>query len=72
MEEIRQVSSEKEIWGFINRGRKSRDQPSEKITLDDWRAHFIKLLKGDGNRILVTWKREEIAREEEGGDGRRD
>lgn len=65
MKEIRQARSEKEIWDYINKGRKLRVLTSEKVKINEWRAYFMKLLRGDGNRKISDWRWEEISEEED-------
>lgn len=46
LKEIKRTKSEKEIWDYINRGRKERTPVSEKIKIEEWRKHFMELLNG--------------------------
>ena len=52
LEEIKRAKSEKEIWDYINRGRKKRTSASIKIKIEEWRKHFMELLNGSERKKI--------------------
>ena len=62
IEKIKREKSEKEIWDYINRGRKERAPASEKIKIEKWRRHFMELLNGSESKK----ERKEIRADREG------
>ena len=44
--QIKNISNEKEVWKHVNKGRKIRSQISTRITMEEWREHFMELLDG--------------------------
>lgn len=59
MEEANRAKSETEVWRIINRERGRRKEICQKISMEEWRKHFNKLLEG-----VEEWKKER--REDEG------
>ena len=56
LEEIRKAKTEKEIWRYINKGRKQRIPISEAIGLKEWRKYFMELLNGTDRKRENMWK----------------
>ncbi|XP_012535403.1 golgin subfamily A member 6-like protein 6 [Monomorium pharaonis] len=54
---IKNISTEKEAWKYINKYRKKREGIDEEIELGNWKKHFMDLLRGKEERI--TWQQEE-------------
>lgn len=40
------MRNEREVWKFINKKRRRKEEIPNKITKEEWRMHFIELLKG--------------------------
>jgi hypothetical protein len=54
--EIKEIRTEREVWKYINRERKKKEPVSEKITIQEWKEYFMKLLegrKGEGGKRMV-------------------
>ena len=51
IEQIKNITKEKEVWEHVNKGRKSRTQIASTITKEEWRMHFMELLDGKENQI---------------------
>ena len=49
---IRNVKTEREIWGYINEGRKKKTQTGESIKGEEWRKHFRNTLKGNEEKTI--------------------
>lgn len=45
-EELRNIRNEKEAWDYIIRRRKKRKWKENSMQKEEWRNHFIKLLRG--------------------------
>jgi len=46
-EEIKNITTEVQIWKFVNLGRKKTRIIEENVRMEDWEKHFLELLKGE-------------------------
>lgn len=53
MKEVEQAVNEREIWKIVNKGKKKKKRIEEGIKEDDWKAHFMRLLRGVKHRIKI-------------------
>lgn len=68
-EKLRAIKTEEETWCYINRFRKRREGVDEKIEMENWSHHFIKMLGGAKERRIME---EEEKRKEENQEVRKD
>jgi len=65
-EKIRSIKSEAEAWKYTNKYRNKKTEGiSEEIQMDEWRDHFMELLGGTKERVVLDIEDEE----EEDGTG---
>lgn len=53
IEQVKNITKEKEVWEHVNKGRKIRSKISTTIAMEEWRRHFMELLDGKENYIQV-------------------
>ena len=49
---IRNAKTEREIWGYINKGRKKKTQAGDSINREKCRGHFRNTLNGKEERTI--------------------
>ncbi|XP_046142334.1 golgin subfamily A member 6-like protein 1 [Osmia bicornis bicornis] len=71
IKEVEGVKTDKDVWRIVNRERQQRGQPQSNIKKEEWKLHFMSLLGGTeekvvmgGERIAEEDEEEEISREE--------
>ncbi|XP_020296581.1 UPF0329 protein ECU05_1680/ECU11_0050-like [Pseudomyrmex gracilis] len=57
---LKMIRTEAEVWRFINKRRKKRETRETNLEVEEWRKHFVNLLKGQ-----ETWEEEENKGSEE-------
>jgi len=62
---VMEVRRENEVWGLINRERKRRSRINEEIEMKEWKVHFLSLLGGIEERVLMGVERNRGGEEEE-------
>jgi len=46
-EELKSITTEAQIWKFVNLGRKKARIIDENISMEEWERHFLELLEGE-------------------------
>lgn len=49
---VKEMSREKEVWEIVNRERSGRRRVNEDIEMEEWKEHFMKLLGGEGSKVV--------------------
>ncbi|XP_020298200.1 vicilin-like seed storage protein At2g18540 [Pseudomyrmex gracilis] len=57
-EKIRSIRTEEEAWRYINKYRKKRERVDEGIELHTWNEHFMELLGGTKERVIMEEEEE--------------
>lgn len=60
-ERIKAVRTEEEAWKYINKYRKKREGVGRNIGINGWKEHFMQLLEGAEDRVVLE-------EEEDGGE----
>ncbi|XP_011862183.1 PREDICTED: putative golgin subfamily A member 6-like protein 6, partial [Vollenhovia emeryi] len=59
VEKIRKVKNEAEAWKYINKYRKRKAEGiSEEIQMEEWRNHFMEILGGTEERVMLEIEEE--------------
>jgi len=73
-EEIKNITTETQIWKFVNLDRKKARTVDENISMEEWERHFLELLEGGrgtgeqtGEKRRMEGDQEEELREKEIG-----
>ncbi|XP_046145405.1 vicilin-like seed storage protein At2g18540 [Osmia bicornis bicornis] len=70
IKEVEEARTDREVWRIVNRERKKREQVHANIKEDEWKIHFMNLLGGTEEKVVMGGERkpeeeEEGAQEEE-------
>ncbi|XP_043583227.1 golgin subfamily A member 6-like protein 22 [Bombus pyrosoma] len=69
MEKIRKIRTEQEVWKYINKYRRRREEIDEEISEEEWRNHFMEMLEGkehkEDRKAGEQGEEEEIGKERE-------
>lgn len=68
-EKIRSIRTEEEAWKYINKFRKKKEGVDEDIEFKNWKKHFMELLGGVKEKVIMeeeAEKREEEKAEKDG------
>ncbi|KAG7196729.1 hypothetical protein KM043_016066 [Ampulex compressa] len=65
-DKIKSIRTEKEVWKYINKYRKKKEGIDESIQSERWRRHFMDLLDGASEKMILE-EREETEEGEEKG-----
>ncbi|XP_011637362.1 trichohyalin-like [Pogonomyrmex barbatus] len=58
-ERIKAIRTEEEAWRYINKYRKKKEGISESIEIERWTTHFMELLDGSKDKIIMKEEEEE-------------
>lgn len=64
-ERINSIRTEEEAWKYINKFRKKREGIGKNIGIEKWRDHFMQLLEGAKERVVLEEEEEEGGNEKE-------
>ncbi|KAG7203931.1 hypothetical protein KM043_017089 [Ampulex compressa] len=65
-DKIKSIKTEKEVWKYIDKYRKKKEGIDESIQSERWRRHFMDLLDGTSEKVILEEKEETEEGEEMG------